>query len=326
TSSSQLISSYPPLLRAPQTPISDHRLTEEDDDSESHPLPVIDFQRTTSQEIGKACREWGMFRLINHQVPEDLHRQLHRVAAEIFNLSFEEKDGFPTTPVLYFWGSPAISMAGNANKTEPPFKNKLKLLEGFDVPLRGIARFHYQDPMLESFRCLLDEYGAHQTRLAESIFKAMAEDLNIPETKSSSYLSPATATLRVYRYLRRQTAGEKLGIPAHTDSSVISILHQDQVGGLQVSRNDKWFDVEPVEDTLIVNLGDMMQGISNDEYVSVKHRVKLNEENERISIGYFVFPAEHAVIESSNYRPFTFSEFHDSKESELKKLGFKIGL
>lgn len=111
-------------------------------------------------------------------------------------------------------------------------------------------------------RSLLEEYGVQQTRLAKSLFKTMAEDLNFPPTKLESYLSPPTGILRVYRYLRCPVAEQRWGINAHTDSSVISIIHQDQVGGLQVYKNDQWLDVKPIPDSLIVNLGDMMQVIS----------------------------------------------------------------
>ncbi|KAK6159086.1 hypothetical protein DH2020_006400 [Rehmannia glutinosa] len=170
------------------------------------------------------------------------------------------------------------------------------------------------------------EYGRHQTRIAETIFSTIAEDLNFPPPKSKSYLSMPTGFLRVYRYLRCPMADQRWGINAHTDSSVFSILHQDQVGGLQVYKNNKWVDVKPIHDTLIVNLGDMMQAMSNDSYVSVTHRVKVNRHKERISIGYFVFPAEDAVIESSKYKPFTYADFQAEKEMDLKTVGKKIGL
>lgn len=89
----------------------------------------------------------------------------------------------------------------------------------------------------------------------------MAKDLNFPPKKQTPYLSPATGILRVYRYLRCPVADRRWGIPEHTDSSVLSIIHQDQVGGLQVFKNNQWLDVEPIHDTFIVNLGDMMQVI-----------------------------------------------------------------
>lgn len=66
--------------------------------------------------------------------------------------------------------------------------------------------------------------------------------------------------------------------------------------------------------------------MSNDEYISVRHRVKVKRDRERISIGYFVFPAEDAVIESSKYKPFTYGDFQAEKELDLKTVGMKIGL
>ncbi|KAL0453440.1 UNVERIFIED_CONTAM: hypothetical protein Slati_1322100, partial [Sesamum latifolium] len=66
--------------------------------------------------------------------------------------------------------------------------------------------------------------------------------------------------------------------------------------------------------------------MSNDNYISVKHRVRVNKEKERISIGYFVFPAKDTMIESSRYKPFTYPEFQAAKELDLKTVGVKIGL
>lgn len=66
--------------------------------------------------------------------------------------------------------------------------------------------------------------------------------------------------------------------------------------------------------------------MSDDKYVSVTHRVKVNRVKERVSIGYFVFPAEDGVIESSKYKPFTYANFQAQNELDLKTVGAKIGL
>ncbi|KAI3444165.1 hypothetical protein Pfo_000830 [Paulownia fortunei] len=334
--------SYPPFFRPDQGADHGEQLPKSGSDSESEPdsysypysysdsdsdsLPVIDFQHMNPENLSEVCREWGMFRLVNHGFPVNLLSQLHDHANKLFSLSFQSKQALLTTPILYFWGSPALTMSGNAQQTGPCIQNNLNWLEGLNVPLTKTAQFQYEDSLLESFRSLLEEYGSHQTRLAKTIFSTIAEDLKFPPTKSKSYLSPATGFLRVYRYLRCPMAEQRWGINAHTDSSVLSILHQDQVGGLQVYKNNKWLDVKPIPDTLIVNLGDMMQAMSNDSYVSVTHRVKVNRQKERISIGYFVFPAEDAVIESSKYKPFTYGDFQAEKELDLKTVGIKIGL
>ncbi|XP_057787224.1 gibberellin 2-beta-dioxygenase 6 isoform X1 [Salvia miltiorrhiza] len=324
-SSSHNFSSYPPFFR-PNQPQPQAVEFDSDPRPKSCSLPIIDFEALEAAHLSQVCREWGMFRLTNHGVSSELLTQLHNHANKLFSHKFEWKKGIPTTPMLYFWGNPALTMSGNAQQKGPPPADRHNWLEGFNVSLTNISHFHYQDPLLESFRCLLEEYGAHQTRLAKAIFKGMAENLDFPPPKSTSYLSPATGIIRVYRYLRCPAAERRWGIHEHTDSSVLSIIHQDQVGGLQVFKNNQWLDVEPIHDTLIVNLGDMMQAMSDDEYVSVTHRVKVNRVKERVSIGYFVFPAEDGVIHTSNYKPFTYADFQAKNELDLKTLGAKIGL
>ncbi|KAL2898661.1 Gibberellin 2-beta-dioxygenase 8 [Bienertia sinuspersici] len=116
------------------------------------------------------------------------------------------------------------------------------------------------------------------------------------------------------------------GLHEHTDSSILSILSEDQVGGLRFFKDEQWFKVKPNPTTLVVNLGDMMQVISDDEYKSVKHKVELNKEKERVSICYFVFPEENTLIHSSHFKPFTYNDFRAQVQLDLKTHGSKIGL
>lgn len=104
---------------------------------------------------------------------------------------------------------------------------------------------------------LMEEYGRHLARLATNIFQAMVKNLNLDPENSSSNLSESAGTMRVYRY--PPCPNGATGLHVHTDSSVLSILSQDQVGGLEVFKDDECFQVKPVPDTLIVNIGDMMQ-------------------------------------------------------------------
>lgn len=68
------------------------------------------------------------------------------------------------------------------------------------------------------------------------------------------------------------------------------------------------------------------QAISNDKYVSVKHRVRVNKQVDRISINYFVFPELDCTIQSSNYKPFTYKDFHAQGQTDIETLGYKVGL
>eukprot|EP00258_Populus_trichocarpa_P033553 XP_024449572.1 gibberellin 2-beta-dioxygenase 8 isoform X2 [Populus trichocarpa] len=220
--------------------------------------------------------------------------RLVNLAKKLLSLSFESKQALLTSPISCFQST--------------------------------FSSVSCSDQMLDTFRVLLEEYGGHLARLATTMFGAMAKNLHLDPELSKTYISESTGFVRVYRYPQCSMENEAWGINVHTDSSVLSILNQDQVGGLQVLKDDNWLQVKPIPDTLVFNLGDMMQAISDDKYKSVKHRVKVNKEKERFSICYFVFPAEGSVIQSSKYRPFTYSDFQAQVQQDVKTLGFKVGL
>ena len=91
--------------------------------------------------------------------------------------------------------------------------------------------------------------------------RSLKLELELPK---SMYLDESADLVRVYRYPRGSVDEELAkGMHVHTDSSLLSILNEDQVGGLQFLKDDQWLDVKPIPSTLIVNLGDMMQVIIN---------------------------------------------------------------
>ncbi|XP_077216151.1 gibberellin 2-beta-dioxygenase 8-like [Tasmannia lanceolata] len=308
-------SSYPTLFRLPNPsqPIPDHPRLQSHEPSLN--LPLIDLHNLNPYQLGEACRDWGFFYLINHEIPLTLYNQVENHAKNLFSFPFESKETQFTHPISYFWGTPALTQT----------VQKTNWVEGFHAPLTQLKHGEVlQEPTLESFRCLLEDYGRHMARVARRIFDAMSKNLALDPVKSASYLSESDGLLRVYRY--PHCGDEILGMDAHTDSSVLSILNQDVVGGLQVLRDLKWVDVKPIPGTLVVNLGDMMQAMSSDEYKSVKHRVRVNEKEDRTSICYFVFPLDDSVILSSKYKAFTYNEFRVQVEEDIKSTGFKVGL
>jgi isopenicillin N synthase-like dioxygenase len=109
----------------------------------------------------------------------------------------------------------------------------------------------------------------------------------------------------------------ELALGEHTDPNGITLLFQDNVGGLQAFSADAgWIDVEPVPYSFVVNIGDVMQAWSNDRYTAAQHRVKaVPKDTPRISIPYFHMPKSGAVIktiikdENPHYRDFIWDEY-----------------
>lgn len=100
----------------------------------------------------------------------------------------------------------------------------------------------------------------HLGRLARTLFESMTKNLNLDlGTTSLSHLSEATGYIRVYRYPPCPEENETFGVHTHTDSSVVSILNQDEVGGLELLKDDVWVPVKPIPNTILVHIGDMMQ-------------------------------------------------------------------
>ncbi|XP_030464224.2 gibberellin 2-beta-dioxygenase 6 [Syzygium oleosum] len=335
-------SSYPPLFRQPRDsapavdPDGGDSRTATNPIHEPDPIPVVDLQRldVEPERLGEACREWGIFRVVNHGVPLDLLTRLRSHARRLFSLPFESKQALFTTPVSYFWGTPILTPSGSALLGGAQGVN---WVEGLNVPLGKLSLLGDDDgdgdgddeevTVLASLRDLLQEYGVHLARIAKLLFRAMAEDLRLDPTHSKSYLSEPTGFLRLYRYPHCAKAdGDTSGMEAHSDSSVLSILCQDEVGGLELYKDEQWIQVQPAPDALIVNVGDMLQAMSDDEYISVKHRVKVKKPQDRTSVCYFVFPGQDSVIRSSKYRPFTYRDFQAQVQQDVKTLGFKVGL
>jgi isopenicillin N synthase-like dioxygenase len=82
-----------------------------------------------------------------------------------------------------------------------------------------------------------------------------------------------------------------LGVHHHTDAGALTVLLQDEVGGLQVHRDGFWHDIQPVEGAFVINTGDMMQVWSNDTYQAAIHRVLAMHSQDRYSIPFFYNPA-----------------------------------
>lgn len=156
-----------------------------------------------------------------------------------------------------------------------------------------------------------------------------------------SEFSNCQGYLRMVNYSPPKIVEEKEveGLGMHTDMSCITIVYQDEIGGLQMrSKEGEWMDIRPCENSLVVNIGDLMQAWSNGWLRSSEHRVVLKRFINRLSLAFFwcfedekVISAPDEVVGEGNsriYKPFVcldYLKFRESnEEGRFDKIGYTV--
>nr|QJD20744.1 gibberellin 2-oxidase [Litchi chinensis] len=294
-------------------------------------LPLIDLSRLSleeperegcKREIARASKEWGFFQVINHGISKDLLEKVRQEQIKAFKQPFDKKskeDKFMNFPSgSYRWGTPTATCL-----------RQLSWSEAFHIPMTDIhAGSGCFNTTLSS---TIEQYATTVAGLAQKLAEILAEKLGHKSTFFKENCLPSTCYLRMNRYPPCPIPVEVFGLMPHTDSDFLTILHQDQVGGLQLVKDGKWIAVKPNPEALIINIGDLFQAWSNDLYKSVEHRVMTNPSVERFSTAYFFCPSHDTVIiqnctDSSLYRKFSFGEYRQQVQEDVQKFGHKVGL
>jgi len=246
-----------------------------------------------SSDIARACGEWGFFQLINHRVPQKSYIRMVQSMKEFFALPLESK----------------MKVKRSQDNARGFFndeftKQKIDWKEGFDF---GAKPFPHLDDLDESNRCQdgfnlfpeneleikqnLDNYFEDVTKLSVLLNEAMAVGLGLPRDYFVEHFDKHSSFLRLNYYPICQNPSQHLGISPHHDAGWLTVLYADpDVRSLQVSRNDEWYTVEPIEGAFIINTGDMAQVWSNDRYIAPTHRVLANKSEVRYSAPFFFNP------------------------------------
>jgi len=145
----------------------------------------------------------------------------------------------------------------------------------------------------------MEQYFDRMLSLSRQLLKGLALSLDVDESYFDSMTNNPMAILRLLHYPPHpvQASPEQLGCGTHTDWGCITILLQDEVGGLEVcTSNGRWIPAKPIPGTFVINLGDVMARWTNDYYQSTPHRVVNRSGKERYAIPFFFDANYHALI------------------------------
>jgi isopenicillin N synthase-like dioxygenase len=276
-------------------------------------IPIIDLKgldfRTQADKsavvttISKACKEEGFFYVVNHGVGTDAIDDMFSAARTFFDLPMDKKEEVSLTKSGFGFRGYLPSF----HKGSDP-KLKENLQEAFQIhnelpsddpdalaglPLHGPNPFPSAMPDLRERMLAYKEKVEH---LGQFLLSAMAVGLGLPEDHFNPYFRKPMPMLRLlhYRPQRPDESGDHIGTRGHTDTSAITILAQDQIGGLEILlKSGEWVTAPPIKGSYIVNLGELMKAWSDGIFAATPHRVINRYGHERYSVPYFVNPDYH---------------------------------
>ncbi|MFB9412083.1 isopenicillin N synthase family dioxygenase [Dactylosporangium matsuzakiense] len=267
-------------------------------------LPVIDIaglvrhgeDSRAAAEIADACRASGFFYVAGHGVDAGLIARLDSAAREFFALPEDVKAEIAMHRGGRAWRG-FFPVGGELTSGVPDRKEGLYFGTelGPDspqvrarLPLHGANLFPRQVPGL---REAVLEYIEVLTRTAQAVLRGVAGSLGLDANYfADGYTRNPTVLFRIFHYPPSPPQATDWGVGEHTDYGLLTLLLQDDNGGLQVKRDGGWIDAPPIDGTFVCNIGDMLDRLTGGWYRSTPHRVRNTSGNERLSFPFFFDP------------------------------------
>lgn len=311
-------------------------------------IPVVnlaDFEKGTSeqksafvQDLGKAYEDVGFVAVKNHGIPAELIADLYKYVQQFFSLPSEKKKSYENPELAGQRGYTSFGKEHAKGSDAPDLKEFFQY--GQVVPAGDQLKFEYPDNIkvgeIPGFdETFLKAYRAFE-KSGKSLLQAIALYLKLDEHYFDHFVEEGNSILRAIHY-PPITSEPKSAIRAeqHEDINLITLLVGASADGLQIlSKENDWIGVTSLPDQIVVNVGDMLQRLTNNKLKSTTHRV-INPPRElwhtsRFSIPFFLHPksamslaALESCIDSKNkklYKDITAGDYLDER---LREIGLK---
>ena len=278
-------------------------------------LPVIDIaplisgapdRNRVAAQIGAACRAHGFFYVTGHGVYAALVQRLEDLSRRFFELPEETKMQWRMALGGRAWRG-FFPLGGELTSGRPDWKEGLYLgtelpashpLVQAKTPVHGPNLF----PDVPGLRETILAYMAAVTQLGHRLMEGIALSLGLPASYfAERYTADPLILFRLFNYPSQpvpEGMDVQWGVGEHTDYGLLTILHQDTVGGLAVHTPGGWIDAPPVPGAFVCNIGDMLDRMTGGLYKSTPHRVKRNTSGrDRLSFPLFFDPNFEARVQ-----------------------------
>ena len=267
--------------------------------------PLIDSREdryTVADEIGRACRECGFFYITGHGVDEELQQRLEQLSRKFFAQDVETKMEIRMSRGGRAWRG-YFPVGGELTSGQPDLKEGVYFgaelgedhpMTRDGVPMHGPNLFPSNIP---GFRETVLEYMAAMSGLGHTLMRGVAMSLGLDESYfAGRYTGDPLILFRIFNYpAQSDTTG--WGVGEHTDYGLLTVLKQDEAGGLQVKSQSRWIEAHPIPGSFICNIGDMLDRLTGGLYRSTPHRARNVSGRDRLSFPFFFDPNFNAEVE-----------------------------
>ncbi|CAL1400743.1 unnamed protein product [Linum trigynum] len=298
TSVQELVKAAPPLSSIPLQFLQQTQTALSVPTPSAAEIPTVDYTllaspgsgETELQKLHSACKDWGIFQVVNHGMNPEVTEKLRGEIEEFYELPLEWKMKYGVRA-----GDGEGYGGGKARANGIRDWGDRLYMTTNPIHLR---RPHLLPELPPSLRDNLETYIQTLKTLASGLLGSMEEALEMEANEMAAKMDDGLQSVAIIYYPPCPQPELVLGFTPHSDATCITILSQvNGVGGLQVkTRAGSWVPVNILPNALVVLVGDILEVFSNGVYESAEHRVSVNPDKERISMAFFVNPKLEADI------------------------------